>query len=169
MLVVSGMPLALIATGVAGRRTGLDDCAHDAKIRLGLTDHDPGGSGTRVGAVEAQANATHHLVHVGLREIGVGTTRAGCGAVEALFDTAQERVVIDTRRLWMCLDYILKRHDLSSLGRAMNTVWKLQPFVFERAENAQIFDFTLSNADMAELDALDRTGGTQRALERKWW
>ena len=37
------------------------------------------------------------------------------------------------------------------------------------AENAQIFDFTLSNADMAELDALDHTGGTQRALERKWW
>ncbi len=28
------------------------------------------------------------------------------------------------------------------------------------AENAQIFDFRLSNADMAELDALDRTGGT---------
>ncbi len=37
------------------------------------------------------------------------------------------------------------------------------------AENAQLFDFTLSNADMADLDALDRTGGTQRALERKWW
>ena len=37
------------------------------------------------------------------------------------------------------------------------------------AENAQIFDFTLSQADMAELDALDRTGGTERALERKWW
>jgi diketogulonate reductase-like aldo/keto reductase len=37
------------------------------------------------------------------------------------------------------------------------------------AENAQLFDFTLSNADMAELDALDRSGGTQRALERKWW
>jgi diketogulonate reductase-like aldo/keto reductase len=37
------------------------------------------------------------------------------------------------------------------------------------AENAQIFDFTLSEMDMAELDALDRTGGTERALERKWW
>jgi len=37
------------------------------------------------------------------------------------------------------------------------------------AENAQIFGFTLSNADMAELDALDRTGGTPRALEPKWW
>jgi methylglyoxal/glyoxal reductase len=30
-------------------------------------------------------------------------------------------------------------------------------------ENAQIFDFALSDADMAVLDALDRTGGTDRA------
>jgi 2,5-diketo-D-gluconate reductase A len=36
-------------------------------------------------------------------------------------------------------------------------------------ENAQIFDFTLSDADMQALDALDETGGTGRALERKWW
>jgi len=36
-------------------------------------------------------------------------------------------------------------------------------------ENAQIFDFTLSDEDMAALDALDETGGTGRALERKWW
>jgi diketogulonate reductase-like aldo/keto reductase len=36
-------------------------------------------------------------------------------------------------------------------------------------ENAQLFDFTLSDEDLAELDALDRTGGTERALERKWW
>ena len=37
------------------------------------------------------------------------------------------------------------------------------------AENAQVFDFRLSEQDIAELDALDRTGGTDRALERKWW
>ena len=37
------------------------------------------------------------------------------------------------------------------------------------AENAQLFDFRLSDQDIAELDALDRTGGTDRALERKWW
>jgi diketogulonate reductase-like aldo/keto reductase len=37
------------------------------------------------------------------------------------------------------------------------------------AENAQIFDFALSADDIAELDALDRTGGTGRAIERKWW
>ena len=37
------------------------------------------------------------------------------------------------------------------------------------AENAQIFDFELSAADLDALDALDRTGGTAAALERKWW
>jgi 2,5-diketo-D-gluconate reductase A len=36
-------------------------------------------------------------------------------------------------------------------------------------ENAQIFDFALDGATMAELDALDRTGGTARAREDKWW
>ncbi len=40
----------------------------------------------------------------------------------------------------------------------------------ERIEaNAQIFDFMLSDEDMAALDALDETGGAERALERKWW
>jgi diketogulonate reductase-like aldo/keto reductase len=37
------------------------------------------------------------------------------------------------------------------------------------AENAQIFDFSLSADDMADLDALDRTKGTERAREGKWW
>jgi diketogulonate reductase-like aldo/keto reductase len=36
-------------------------------------------------------------------------------------------------------------------------------------QNARIFDFTLSNEDMTVLDALDETGGTERALERPWW
>jgi diketogulonate reductase-like aldo/keto reductase len=37
------------------------------------------------------------------------------------------------------------------------------------AENAQVFDFELSGEDMTRLDELDRTGGTDRARERKWW
>jgi diketogulonate reductase-like aldo/keto reductase len=37
------------------------------------------------------------------------------------------------------------------------------------AENAEVFDFALTTDDIAELDGLDRTGGTGRALERKWW
>jgi diketogulonate reductase-like aldo/keto reductase len=36
-------------------------------------------------------------------------------------------------------------------------------------ENGSIFDFTLSDEDMAALDALDETGGTDGALERPWW
>ena len=36
-------------------------------------------------------------------------------------------------------------------------------------ENARIFDFTLSPDDMAELDALDKTRGTDDSHERKWW
>ena len=36
-------------------------------------------------------------------------------------------------------------------------------------ENGQIFDFALPEEDMAALDALDQTGGTEAALERRWW
>ncbi len=40
----------------------------------------------------------------------------------------------------------------------------------ERIEqNAQVFDFQLSDEDMAALDGLDQTGGTDSALERPWW
>ena len=37
------------------------------------------------------------------------------------------------------------------------------------AENAQLFDFTIPDDDMATLDALDRTGYTDAAREQKWW
>jgi diketogulonate reductase-like aldo/keto reductase len=36
-------------------------------------------------------------------------------------------------------------------------------------ENAQVFDFTLSDEDMATLDGLDTTGGTDIARENPWW
>jgi diketogulonate reductase-like aldo/keto reductase len=36
-------------------------------------------------------------------------------------------------------------------------------------ENSRIFDFSLTEGDMAALDGLDRTGGTARALDNKWW
>ncbi len=36
-------------------------------------------------------------------------------------------------------------------------------------ENARVFDFTLSEEDMATLDGLDETGGTEEARESKWW
>src|SRR3569833_2331026 len=40
----------------------------------------------------------------------------------------------------------------------------------ERIEqNAQVFDFELSDHDLAELDGLDQTGGASAALESPWW
>lgn len=36
-------------------------------------------------------------------------------------------------------------------------------------QNADVFDFELSVDEMTALDSLDRTGGTDRALERTWW
>ena len=36
-------------------------------------------------------------------------------------------------------------------------------------ENAQIFDFSLSQEELRALDALDQTGGTDEAREQKWW
>jgi 2,5-diketo-D-gluconate reductase A len=36
-------------------------------------------------------------------------------------------------------------------------------------ENADVFSFALSGEQMRELDALDQTGGTDRALEHRWW
>jgi hypothetical protein len=32
-----------------------------------------------------------------------------------------------------------------------------------------VFEFALDDDDLRALDALDRTGGTARALERPWW
>ncbi len=36
-------------------------------------------------------------------------------------------------------------------------------------ENAQMFDFSLTDEDMAMLDGLDQTDGTDQARESKWW
>lgn len=36
-------------------------------------------------------------------------------------------------------------------------------------ENARLFDFKLSAEDLAALDGLDRTSGTDEARESKWW
>jgi hypothetical protein len=55
---------------------------------------------------------------------------------------------------------------------ACSTVSRLSPKSTQRErifENAQIFDFALSDDDMGELNALDQTNGTGRAGERKWW
>lgn len=58
----------------------------------------------------------------------------------------------------------------SRAGQEPVNVRKLKSIHRDRiAGNAQIFDFELSAGDTAEIDALDRSGGTQVALEHKCW
>jgi hypothetical protein len=114
---MGGVEVALGCTDAAGRRTGFDHCPHEAKIRRGLPGHDAAGGVARVGAVEAQSNDAYHLLDIGFAEAGVGTGRTAGGTVETLLYTAHESVAIDSGRLWMQLDDLLKGHLLPSLVR----------------------------------------------------
>ena len=103
----------------------------------------------------------------------------------ALFDEAREREVVVEAYSPLGTGRHLSngtvRQVASRLGRTPAQVllrWCVQHDLVvlpksthrERIEeNAQIFDFDLPDDVMAELDALDRTAGTGRALERKWW
>jgi 2,5-diketo-D-gluconate reductase A len=85
----------------------------------------------------------------------LGTGRHLSNATIARMATRAGRTPAQTLLRW-CI-----QHDLVVLAKSTHR---------ERiAENAQIFDFALPEDAMAELDSLDRTGGTGRALERKWW
>ena len=107
---VGGVALALVAADAAGRHTGFDRCAEDAEIGRGLADQNAASGVADVGAVEAEANATHHLPHVVLSEIGIGTTRTTGATIEALVDAAQRGVAIEAGRLRMRPKDLMESH-----------------------------------------------------------
>jgi diketogulonate reductase-like aldo/keto reductase len=84
------------------------------------------------------------------------------GTGRNLSDPTVKRVAqrVDRTPAQVLLRWCLQ-HDVPVISKSVHRERLLQ--------NAQIFDFALSAADMAELDALDRTHGTDQALERKWW
>ena len=116
VLVVRSVPVALLGAAEARDATGLDHCPDKAQVSCGLAGHDTAGRVADVGAVEAEANATHHLPYVVLGEIGVGTTRTAGGTVEALVYAAQHRGAIEAGRLRMRLKDLLKSHVSPFLG-----------------------------------------------------
>jgi hypothetical protein len=118
VVVVGGVPLALLATDAAGRRAGFDSCAEEFEIGCGLAGEDAAGSVTDVGAVEVETNAADQLLHVFLAETGVGTARARSGTVKTLVDAAQQHLAIKAGRLGMRLDDFSSCHVLSLLVRA---------------------------------------------------
>ena len=115
VLVVLGVPVTLVATGATGRRTGFDRCPENADIGRGLAGEDAARSVAGISAIEVETNAADQLLHPFLGETGVGAAGAGGGTVEALVDTAHERVAINARRLRMRPDHFLNCHNLSFL------------------------------------------------------
>jgi hypothetical protein len=110
VLVVMGVPLALVAGGTASRGAGLDHCADDAEIGLRLSDHDAAGCGASIGAVETEADAADQVPDVVLGETRIGAPCAGGGAVEAVVDAAQEQLAIDAGWVWMRIDELVNGH-----------------------------------------------------------
>jgi hypothetical protein len=108
VLVVMGVPLALISAGTAGCGAGLDGRADGAEIVFRLARHHAAGGVAQIGAIKTQANATDHVSNVLLGETRVGASSARGGAVDAVFNAANKRLAIGAGWVWM------RRDDLSN-------------------------------------------------------
>jgi hypothetical protein len=110
VLVVMGVPLALISTGAARCGAGLDGGADDAKIGLRLACQHAAGGVAQIGAVKTQANAADHVSDVLLGQTRVGANGARVGAVDAIFNAAKKRLAIDVGWAWMHPDDLSNTH-----------------------------------------------------------
>src|SRR5262245_8022883 len=141
VLVVMGVPLALLAASTARRRACLDRCADDAELGLGLARDDAASRAAQIGAVETKADAADEVPDVVLAEARVGTAGAGHGALEAVVDAAYERLSIGAGRARMRLDELSNgRHQSVSSRKAWTSAancswcWKRKPW----AESGEI-------------------------------
>ena len=123
MLVMSRVAIALLGRDDASQRAGFDHRADEAEVRGRLTTHDATGGITGVGAVEAKTNAAHHLAHILLGEIRVGTTRTANDTLKARVDTAQERAAILDGRPRMQLDDLVNLH-VSPFSSDGSSYWR---------------------------------------------
>src|SRR4029453_15017311 len=101
-----------------------DDCADEAQIRRGLAGHDAAGRGAGIGAGEAGTYAATHLPHAVPGEIGGGAAGTGGATIQAPGDAAQERVVIEARRLWMRLNDLSIGHVSPFVRAAATYGWR---------------------------------------------
>lgn len=113
MLEVSGMPLALLATGKAGHPTGFDGCMNETEIRHGLSKQDASGGVADVSAIEVESNAAHQFPQIILAQTGVCAGGTACAAVEAFADAAKDSVSILGGRQRVQLKDLGKDHPLS--------------------------------------------------------
>jgi hypothetical protein len=110
VLVVMGVPLALISAGTARCGADLDGRAYDFKIGLRLARHHAAGRVAEIGAVKTQSNATDHVSEVLLGETRVGASSARGGAVHAVLNAAKKRLAINAGWVWMRRDDFSNTH-----------------------------------------------------------
>jgi hypothetical protein len=95
MLVVGGVPLALLRTGTACLQTALNHGAGQIPVELGLPAENLSGGDTHVGAVQTQTDAADHRRHVVLGEVGIRARGAALRAVEASVDACNQHLRLD--------------------------------------------------------------------------
>jgi hypothetical protein len=116
MLMVSGVPLALVCAQAAEVGAGFQHLHHQGRSGGGPPRQDRTGGGAGVGAVEIEADAAGELRGTILGEAGIGARHADLGAIEAGFYTLGEGVVDDAGCLGMAGQHLAHAHAALSCG-----------------------------------------------------
>src|SRR5580704_5165506 len=106
VLMVLGMPLALIAAALADRCAGLQQRLGDVGVVLHPAGGNPDGGGADIGAVQAQPDAPDHLGHVVLAQIGVDVGSASLGAIVEGVDGSDQHVGVDADGAWVSVHHL---------------------------------------------------------------
>src|SRR5436190_23478161 len=109
------MSLAFVSANATSHRTRFYCNPEDVEISGRLPRHDATGGAADVTAVETEADAAGHFLHVGLGEVGIGTARAACCALQAFGYTAYEHLAIEAGGLRMGLHHLASRHPCQDI------------------------------------------------------
>jgi len=101
MLVVAGVPCALVAAARADGDAGLQQRRGNADGGGGRPAHYPHGGGADVGAIPAEPDARDHRGHVLLTQISVGAGDAGLGTVAERVDGGGQDAGIGVDVAWV--------------------------------------------------------------------
>jgi len=110
VLVVMCVALAFIAASTASLDTSLKNYASEVGHELGLPAEDRSGRCTDVAAVSTERDTRNERLDIRFGEVGIRTSRAALGAVEAAVDASSQNANLDSKRPRMCLE------DLLSVG-----------------------------------------------------
>jgi hypothetical protein len=121
MLVVFGVPLALVAAAPARLTASFDKPPTEVGVVLDLAGHDAHRRVAHIGAVEVQANALAKVLDIRFAEAGVGASRAALCAVDEGLDRVCEQLDVEIEGGRVCLD-----HRLGVVGVVRHSTLSLQ-------------------------------------------